>query len=105
MMNDADARWKVEGFDDQVGLASGLSNLIASGNDPVSTSLSIIRDAVDDKIQIELKFMDEQGHTKASMLIDKFQNGVAKAVTKLQDLVPNLQNGYKLEAVKTSPGN
>lgn len=105
MMNDADARWKVEGFDDQVGLASGLSSLIASGNDPVSTSLSIIRDAVDDKIQIELKFMDEQGHTKASMLIDKFQNGVAKAVTKLQDLVPNLQQGYKLEAVKTGAGN
>lgn len=103
--NTADARWKVANYDDQIGFASGMANLIASGNDPVSTSLSIIRDAIDDKIQIELKFMDEQGHTKASMLIDKFQNGVAKAVTKLQDLVPNLQSGYKLEAVKTSPGN
>lgn len=102
---DVPSEWKIANYDDEVGLASGLSSLIASGNDPVSTSLSIIRDAVDDKIQIELKFMDEQGHTKASMLIDKFQNGVAKAVTKLQDLVPNLQSGYKLEAVKTSPGN
>ena len=101
----ASSRWKEANYDDKVGLASGLSNLIASGNDPVSTSLSIIRNAVDDKIQIELKFIDGQGHTKASMLIDKFQNGVAKAVTKLQDLVPNLQSGYKLEAVKTSPGN
>ena len=98
----ADKRWKVANYDDQICFAAGMADLIASGNDPVSTSLNIIRDAVDNKIQIELKFLDGQGRTKATMLLDKVQGGVAKAVTKLQDLLPNLKDGYKLEAVKTS---
>lgn len=99
---DVPSGWKVANYDDQVGFAAGMADLIAAGNDPVSTSLSIIRDAVDTKIQIELKFLDGQGRTKATMLLDKVQGGVAKAVTKLQDLLPNLKDGYKLEAVKTS---
>lgn len=102
---DVPSEWKVANYDDQVGFAKGAANLIASGSDLISTSLNIIRDAVDDKITIELKFLDEQGRTKATALLDKVQGGVAKAVTKLQDLVPNLEKGYRLEAVKTSPGN
>lgn len=102
-ISDVPDNWKVKGYSDSTGLYSGAEKLINDFSDITGTTIDILRDKLDSKIEIEIKAIDDRGKvSKAVTTVGEGISNVSKSLLRLPQIVVDM---FSLEVQKVGGGS